>query len=234
MALRHRILGKLGYLLRIRLTDDPGPVWRVGVALLASLLRLLALTLRYRVDDRAGYLADRLSGPAIILFWHNRIVAIPALYERRTRRSRRVFVLTSASREGSLLALLLAHFGIGAVRGSSSRRASQAVREMAARIAAGEDAVMTPDGPRGPRYRLQPGPLFLAQKTGCPLVLVHIEYSRYVRFRSWDGFALPLPFARVDVSSEPPLHVSDSLSDEAFEEERQRLERRMTDGLLMD
>jgi hypothetical protein len=105
---------------------------------------------------------------------------------------------------------------------------------MAARIAAGEDAVMTPDGPRGPRYRLQPGPLFLAQKTGCPLVLVHIEYSRYVRFRSWDGFALPLPFARVDVSSEPPLHVSDSLSDEAFEEERQRLERRMTDGLLMD
>ena len=234
MSLRHRFLGKLGYLLRIRLTDEPGPIWRGAVAVLATLLRLLAWTLRYRVDDRAGYLADRLTGPAIILFWHNRIVAIPALYERRSRRSRRVFVLTSAGREGSLLALLLRHFGVGAVRGSSSRRASQAVREMAARIAAGEDAVITPDGPRGPRYRLQPGPLFLAQKTGCPLVLVHIEYSSYIRFESWDGFALPLPFARVDVKSEPPLHISDSLSDEEFEAERLRVERRMTDGLLMD
>ena len=234
MSQRHRLLSRLGYLLRIRLTDEPGPVLRGAVALLVMLLRLLALTLRYRVDDRASYLTDRLSGPAILLFWHNRIVAIPALYERRSRRARRIFVLTSASREGSLLSLLLAHFGIGAVRGSSSRRASVAVREMAARIEAGEDAAITPDGPRGPKYRLQPGPLFLAQKTGRPLVLVRVEYSRYLRFKSWDGFALPLPFARVDISSEPPLEIAETLSDEEFEAERLRLERRMTAGLLMD
>ena len=105
---------------------------------------------------------------------------------------------------------------------------------MATRMAAGEDAMITPDGPRGPRYRLQPGPLFLAQKTGCALVLVHIEYSRCLRFNTWDGFAIPLPFARVDIRSEPPLYISEALSPDDFEAERLRLERRMKDGLLMD
>lgn len=234
MSLVHRFFGKLGYLLRLRLTEEPGPIWRGAVWLLAQLMRLLALTLRYRLDDQAGYLSGKLNGPVALLLWHNRIFAMPPIFERHCRPRRRAFVLTSASREGSLLALVLKRFGIGAVRGSTSRRASTAVREMAARIEAGEDAMITPDGPRGPRYRLQPGALFLAQKTGCALVLVHIEYSRCVRFKSWDGFAIPLPFARVTARSEPPLQISDSLSDEEFEAERQRLARRMTDGLLMD
>jgi hypothetical protein len=234
MSLVHRFFSKLGYLLRLRLTEEPGPVWRGAVWLLAQLLRLLALTLRYRLDDRAGYLTGKLSGPVALLLWHNRIFAMPAIFERRCRPRRRAFVLTSASRDGSLLALLLKRFGIGAVRGSTSRRASTAVREMAGRIAAGEDAMITPDGPRGPRYRLQPGALFLAQKTGCPLVLVHIEYSHYVRFKSWDGFAIPLPFACVNARSEPPLAISADLTGAEFEAERLRLERRMTDGLLMD
>ena len=234
MSLFHRVAGKLGYLLRLRLTDEPGPVWRGAMALLAALLRLLAWTLRYRVDDRAGYLNASLHEPVALLLWHNRIVAMPPLYRRRSRRQRRAFVLTSAGREGSLLEILLSRFGIGAVRGSTSRRASVAVREMAARMAGGEDAMITPDGPRGPRYRLQPGPLYLAQKTGCGLVLVQVEYSRCLRFRTWDGFAIPLPFARIDIRSEPPLYISDALSPEEFEAERLRIERRMTDGLLMD
>ena len=234
MSLVHRFFGKLGYLLRLRLTEEPGPVWRGAAWLLAQLIRLLGLTLRYRLDDQAGYLTGKVSDAVAILLWHNRIFAAPVAFERYCRPRRRAFVLTSASREGSLLALLLRRFRIAAVRGSTSRRASIAVREMAGRIAAGEDAVITPDGPRGPRYRLQPGALFLAQKTGCPLILAHIEYSRYVRFKSWDGFAIPLPFARVHVTCEPPLHISGDLSAEEFEAERLRLERRMTDGLLMD
>lgn len=143
-------------------------------------------------------------------------------------------MLTSASREGSLLAMVLRHFGIGAIRGSTSRRASTALRELSEQINAGNDVFITPDGPRGPRYRLQPGALFLAQKTNCPLLLTRIDYSRCVRFKTWDGFAIPLPFARVSIVVEPPVYVSDALTDDAFEQERLRLERRMKDGLLMD
>lgn len=234
MSFVYRCIRKIGYLLRLRLETQPGWTWRLAMAVLAWMIRLHGFTLRYRVEDKAEYLTSRLDHPVIILVWHNRIFSTPAFYERYIRIKRSVFVLTSAGSEGSLLALVMARFGMGAVRGSTSRRASVAVREMAARVAAGHDVVITPDGPRGPRYRLQPGALFLAQKTGCSILPFHIEYSRYLRFRTWDGFAFPLPFARMEVTIGEPFRVSSAGTGHEFESERLRLERIMTQSLLMD
>jgi lysophospholipid acyltransferase (LPLAT)-like uncharacterized protein len=235
MSFIHRVLGKLGFQLRQRLETDLRWPWRAAVALLAALLWAYALTLRFRVEDRAGYLAPEARRAGIMLFWHNRMIAMPMAYARFRRKDRRAVVLTSAGPEGSLLALLVSNFGLGAVRGSAARRGSLALREMAACIDAGQDVIITPDGSRGPRYRLKAGPVFLAQKTGCPVYPLQIEYSRYLRLRTWDGLAFPLPFARVDVTVEGPLYVAaDALDEVQFEAERQRLERVMTRSLVMD
>ena len=207
----------------------------MAMASLAWIFRLHGLTLRYVVEDRSGYLDGGLADPVIFLLWHNRIMSLPALYERRRLRGRpRAFVLTSASPEGSLLAEFLGHFGLGAVRGSTSRRASVAVREMGRRIAEGHDIIVTPDGPRGPRYRLQPGALHLAQSTGCPIVPLHLECSHFVRFKSWDGLAVALPFARVKVTLDQPFCINGSCGEEEFETGRRNLEQIMTDSLVMD
>jgi len=234
MSLRYRSVRKIGYLLRLRLETHPGIGWRLAMTTLAWLIRLNALTMRHRLDDKAGYLTGRLTSPVIAILWHNRIFNTPVTYERYIRKTRKVFVLTSAGPEGSLLALLMSHFGIGAVRGSTSRRASVALRKLASHIAEGSDAVITPDGPRGPRYRLQPGALFLAQTTGCPILPIHIEYSRYLRFKTWDGFAFPLPFAQVTVTFDEPFRVTSKGTGEEFEKERLQLERIMTQSMLMD
>ncbi|MGZ5127570.1 MAG: lysophospholipid acyltransferase family protein [Burkholderiales bacterium] len=233
MSLVYRCVRKVGYLLRLRLETRPGLAWRSAMAVTAWLMRMHGWTLRYRVNDKAGYFTGGLHEPVIIVLWHNRIISTPACFERYNRKKRSALVLTSASPEGSLLALLMAHFGIGAVRGSTSRRASVALREMAARMAEGHDVMITPDGPRGPRYRLQPGALFLAQKTGYSILPIHVEYSHYRRFKTWDGFALPLPFARVEVIIDEPFRVS-SKTEQEFEIERRQLERRMTQSLRMD
>lgn len=230
----YRVIRKIGWLLRLRLETQPGMIWRGAMMTLAWLVRLHGWTLRLAIEDRAGYFDGGLGRPAIILLWHNRIFSAPAVSERYRRNGRQTFVLTSASPEGSLLALFVAHFGIGAVRGSSSRRGSVALREMSARIAEGHDMMITPDGPRGPRYHLQPGALFLAQRCGAPILPVHIEYSRYRRFRTWDGFAIALPFARMRVVIDKPFWVDPAANDEALEEARLRLERIMTDALVMD
>jgi lysophospholipid acyltransferase (LPLAT)-like uncharacterized protein len=231
MSLGYRCIRKVGYFLRLRLETQPGWAWRFAMASLSWVMRLHGLTLRYAVADKPGYFADRLDRPVIFLLWHNRIASMPAFYERRRHRHRpRAFVLTSASPEGSLLA----QFGLGAVRGSTSRRASVALREMAGRIAEGHDIIITPDGPRGPRYRLQSGALYLAQRTGRPIVPLHLECSRYIWFKSWDGFAVALPFARVKVVIGDPYWVHASCTDDEFETERRRLERIMTQSLLMD
>ncbi len=234
MSLAYRCVRKIGYLLRLRLEPQPGRAWRWRIAILVWLNRVHGWTLRYHVEDKAGYLAGKLPGPVIFVVWHNRIFSAPFIFER-TRPNQRpaAFVLTSASPEGSLLALFMSYFGVGAVRGSTSRRASTAVREMSARLAQGHDIIITPDGSRGPRYRLQPGALHLARRSGCPIIPVHIEYSRYRRFKTWDGFAIALPFARVDVTFDSPFQVH-AETDEEFENERVHLERIMTSALVMD
>jgi hypothetical protein len=232
MRFAHHLLWKIGLRLRRRLSVELTWEWRTAVALVAFLLRMHAWTLRYRIRDDAGYFSR--AQPAVVLLWHNRIIAMPAFYRRFGRRDRAASVLTSAGPEGSLLAAVVAKFGLGAVRGSAARRGSEAVREIAARMSNGEHVIITPDGSRGPRYHLKPGALLVAQRTGCALFLLHVEYSRYVRLRTWDGLAFPLPFASIDVTFAGPIHIQADLDAEQFEAERRRVEALMTAALLMD
>ncbi|MDQ6656122.1 MAG: hypothetical protein M3Y80_09950, partial [Verrucomicrobiota bacterium] len=94
-------------------------------------------------------------------------------------------------------------------------------------IAHGSDAVITPDGPRGPAYQLGPGLVFLAQKSGAAVVPINIEYSGCWRLKSWDRFILPHPFSHVRVVLGSPHPVPPTESDEAFESERLRLQSAM-------
>ncbi|MEP6822556.1 MAG: lysophospholipid acyltransferase family protein [Chthoniobacterales bacterium] len=234
MSPAYRLVRKVGWLLRLKLEGKPGLLWRLAVRLLALLIRLHGRTLRLKLEDHPGYLAGCLPHSVIVLFWHNRIFSTPFVWERYRPRDRHALVLTSASPEGSLLALLVSHFGMGAVRGSSSRQGSAALRGMIARIAEGNDIFITPDGPRGPRYRLQPGAITLAQQTGVPILPVHIEYSRYRRLRSWDGFAIALPFSQMRVVIDQPFWVKPEQTSEELENARQHLQSIMTDSMLMD
>ena len=79
-------------------------------------------------------------------------------------------MLTSPSRDGDIIARCVHGFGMGSVRGSSSRRGSQALRELLTLLKQGCDLAITPDGPRGPRYEMSAGAIFLAQISGAPLV----------------------------------------------------------------
>ena len=192
-------------------------------------LRALTFTLRLRFDDLAGYFNPERKRPCIVASWHNRILILPVCFER-FRNGHHLTVLTSASRDGELLSAMVARFGIGSVRGSSSRRGATALRELAAELDLGHDVIITPDGPRGPRYVLSPGIIFLAQKTGLPLMRVQVDYSRYWELKSWDGFRIPKPFSKVLITLHPFEQLVGVGGDEAVEEERMRFESRLKEG----
>lgn len=232
--MRYRVVRKVGYFFRLRLQNEPGLLWRLAMAALAWIMRLYSLTLRYAIEDKAGFFSDRLERPVIFLLWHNRIAHMPVLYARLCRRQRPACVLTSATPEGALLALFLSHFGLTAVRVTTSPRTPNAMRELARQIEKRQDVIFTPDGPLGPRYHLKPGALWFAQNTGRPLVPLRVELSRYVRFKSWDGFAIALPFARVNLVLDEPLWISANCTGDEFETVRARIEQIMIDGLVMD
>jgi lysophospholipid acyltransferase (LPLAT)-like uncharacterized protein len=197
------------------------------LAILGSkIARLLFLTLRLEFEDRTGFTKNVLRSPVIMCFWHNRILGITLAFIRhypgKTRKG--VNVLTSASRDGEILAQIVGQFGMGAVRGSSSRRGSRALRELVDLAESGCDIAITPDGPRGPRYSFGPGAISLAQLTAAPISPVHAKFSRCFRMKTWDGFIIPLPFSKVSVTVDNPIRVPRELSNEEFEAVRSRVE----------
>ena len=104
-------------------------------------------------------------------------------------------MLLSRHRDAEILSHVAYHFGFDFVRGSTNRGGAAALRELLAKSRQ-MHLTITPDGPRGPRRRMAPGPIYLASKLGLPLVLMGYGYDRPWRLRSWDRFAIPRPCSR--------------------------------------
>lgn len=169
---------------------------RAGPALAAGFIRMLGATLRVTLRDEAGFLGD--PPPAcVVVFWHNRILMMPWLYARLDG-VHPLSVMISRSRDGSLIADTAAKFGVGALRGSSSKGAAGVSREALRALEAGQWVGITPDGPRGPVYEIKPGLASLVRGAGVPVVPVTVHYGWKVRATSWDKFQIPLPFSRAE------------------------------------
>jgi lysophospholipid acyltransferase (LPLAT)-like uncharacterized protein len=206
------------------------PRWfqRLGAVLIFCTARAYAMTLRIHWDNRSGYSVDQHGGPAIYCLWHNRLILCMEAYLRQTKRRSLgvgLAALISASKDGAFLEAILNRFGVQAARGSSSRRGPQALLELTSWAERGFDLAITPDGPRGPRYIVQPGVMSLAQLTGLPIVPFGFYARRKIQMKSWDGFQIPLPFSRCDLSLGIPVHVSRDATDEQREQIRLQLEQ---------
>ena len=190
------------------------------------LLRLLFSTIRLRFEDRIGFTTGQYKKPVIMCFWHNRILGITLCFLRSYPHGHRagVTVLTSPSRDGEIIAQVAHGLGMGAARGSTSRRGSRALLELVRLVEASGDIAITPDGPRGPRYHLGPGAILLAQTTGAVLAPVHATFSRALRMKTWDGFIIPLPFSTVSVTVDQMIPVPRHLDKTEFEILRTRVE----------
>jgi len=99
---------------------------------------------------------------------------------------------------------------------------------MASRLEEGFDCAFTIDGPRGPRYIAKPGPVMLARKTGCPIIVFHIGVDRGKTFEStWDHFLLPMPFARTVILFSPPIYVPKDTGAELMEAKHAEMQREL-------
>jgi lysophospholipid acyltransferase (LPLAT)-like uncharacterized protein len=171
------------------------------------LIRLWNATLRLEIDPEVPKIAT-MEGNSMIFFWHNRLFVAEKLYHC-FRRGKKVCGLVSASKDGAWLSGLFSWMGVEAVRGSSSWRGGESLKEMANKLRNGYDVVVTPDGPRGPRYRLKKGAVLLAKHEKIPVILASVTFSNYWQLNSWDKFILPKPFSKITLSCQR----YDSLSD---------------------
>ena len=188
--------------------------------------RLWARTLRLQVEDPENVVALVRNQPVIFAIWHNRLLMLPRVFDPCFP-SRQSFGLISASRDGDLVSILIERSGYGTIRGSSSRKGVIALRQLVDALAAGRNVLITPDGPRGPVYEASQGVVFLAQKTGAPVVPIHMEYSSCWRLKSWDRFFVPRPFARLRAIFGAPLRVQPTSDADQLEAGRLRLQNAM-------
>ena len=203
---------------------------RCGVEILCACVRVLMASWRtsWRAVNQAAEHGDSQPTSVIFCIWHNRLAMAVASYNRECRErwpADGMAAVVSASRDGAFLASILEHFNIEPIRGSSSRRGPQALLE--ATTWAGDknhNIVITPDGPRGPCYKIQEGIISLAQLTGKPIVPLAYEASSKLQMRSWDKFQIPLPFARCRFTYAEPIFVPREADDAERERIRARLE----------
>jgi len=186
------------------------------------IIEALAGTYTYRVTG-AQHLAelDARGVAPILAFWHGRVLeAVPYF------RDRGIVVITSENFDGEWIARIIAKFGYGTARGSSSRGGARALGQMRRDLASGRTVAFTVDGPRGPARTAQSGALWLAGATGHPILPFHIEADRAWTARSWDRHQIPKPGATLTVAIGEPMYVSGT--DEAtVEAARVTLEERL-------
>jgi lysophospholipid acyltransferase (LPLAT)-like uncharacterized protein len=193
---------------------------RLAARLIAWVIRALMSTIRYQVVFLGReHPVDPRQERYIYAFWHESML-LPTVV--RTE----ICVLISRHADGELIARACERLGIAAVRGSSTRGGSEALLGM---LGVGRDLhlAVTPDGPRGPRRRVQMGTIFLASRTGLPIVPFGVAYQRAWRFRSWDRFALPKPWSRAFAVIGQALPVPAGLDRPQMERYRLLLEEQM-------
>lgn len=191
--------------------------------LIGGYLRLALRTTRWTVeapDETARRLFAPDGGSAIVAFWHEFLPLSPALlwHARRTRPSMAMTVLISRHRDGRLITDIVRRWNVQAVAGSSEHRpgvktqggakgGATALRGLLALLRQGSVVTITPDGPRGPRRRLQPGVARLAALSQAPVFAVAACCRPGRRLGSWDRMRLPLPFGRGRIVCSEPLPV---------------------------
>jgi len=166
-------------------------------------------------------------GEKVYLFWHEYI-----LFPFFMRGHCNLAMLLSRHRDAEILSRAAYHMGFDLVRGSTRRGGVAAIRELL-RKSQQMHLAITPDGPRGPRRRVAPGPIYLASKLGLPLALMGFGYDRPWRVNSWDRFAIPRPYSRARCVSSPEIRIPPDLDREGLEYFRRKVER-LLDRLTLE
>lgn len=199
--------------------------------LVGALIKTLCFTLRKRVEygNDPSYLKEK---QVIVALWHNRTFTPCHFYRYVIRGKVTMSMLTSASKDGAMLATVAEDYGMRAVRGSSGRRGVAGFMDVLRELKGGYSMCITPDGPKGPRYKCHPGVIKAAAQSGLPIMPVAIEIPSCWRILSaWDGYVIPKPFSRVTLHVGEPIYVPQDADEEMVRAYSLRLEQALARGV---
>jgi lysophospholipid acyltransferase (LPLAT)-like uncharacterized protein len=185
-------------------------LYAVAVPLGLAIVRFWWLTCRVTRIEGAEHLDAALARAKSLVpcFWHqHQLFCAKFLVDQWAARGMEVGWLISPSVDGELGAMMVRRFGGRVIRGSSTSTGALALRDYyEALVKQDVSPVITPDGPRGPRFEFKPGAILLAQMSQRPILPMAYAASRAWLIK-WDKFVIPVPFARIVIALGPPKYV---------------------------
>jgi lysophospholipid acyltransferase (LPLAT)-like uncharacterized protein len=168
-------------------------------------LRFVYLTTRWKFTSPDGNLITlpRFK-QTIILAWHNRIALMPYMLKN----IRNFHALASNHPDGMIIAWILRFFSLKIIQGSTNRNAFFALKQVIKALKNGDNVGITPDGPRGPIYKINSNLVSAAKLSDATIIPTGSYISRYIQFKSWDKFIFPLPFAKGTIVIDRPIEVT--------------------------
>ncbi|HTY94972.1 MAG TPA: lysophospholipid acyltransferase family protein [Steroidobacteraceae bacterium] len=213
-----------------RMTRARRALYAVAVPLGLAIIRLWWLTCRIRhVEGDQNLSAALAKAPSLVpCYWHqHQLFCARYLLDCRSRGLVPGWLI-SPSVDGEIGAMLVNRVGARVIRGSSSHTGARALRDYyEALVKDNISPVVTPDGPRGPRFQFKPGAILLARMSGRPMLPMAYAASRAWLIK-WDKFVIPVPFARISIAIGEPRYVARVLDAAGIE----ALQRQMEQELL--
>ncbi len=189
-----------------------------------TLIQILGLLCRYRVEGEQNLLDAQKGGGVILALWHGRM-QLPLYYLR----NRKIVVLISQSWDGELIARIAHRLGYATRRGSPRKGGRESFMDLLRDLKNGKSVAIFPDGPTGPLHSLHDGVIHLARMTGCPIVPFSFSVTPAWRASSWDKHMIHKPFSKGLILFHEPITLPRKIDKEDIEMYRQQIIQRLND-----
>lgn len=187
--------------------------------------RLVGKTTRWEVyGDDDFYKVWEKDKAIILTIWHGRAMMIPHFWNKR----KPLNALVSLHNDGRIIAGFLEKYGFGTIGGSSTEGGKNAAMNLMSSLEKDESICIIPDGPLGPRMKMNESPLYFAKKTGKPIfgATYSIEHS-FIVHKSWDAMMVPFPFCRGVFYVTKPFYIPADASSEDIKKYRNEIEEEL-------
>ncbi|MBP9674306.1 MAG: DUF374 domain-containing protein [Bacteriovoracaceae bacterium] len=133
------------------------------------------------------------SASFLYAFWHQDELSLLGYFQNS-----KTVIMSSPSKDGTIMATALEFLGYVVVAGSSDKKPIQGFLASLKKIKKGYRYAMAVDGPKGPIFKSKEGIIKLSEKTQKKIFPVRAFPEKYYCFkRSWNQAKLPLPFTKI-------------------------------------
>lgn len=200
---------------------------QAGKVVVPPLVYMIMRFIWYTSSKKFHYITPIGKEQHVCVCWHNELLMSPQAY-RYIHKKQPASAIISAHFDGSLMASTLQMLGIRPLRGSSKKGARQVLLQAFKSIKSGEEVLITPDGPRGPRHFMSDGAIGIALKSRLPIFVMNYKAKNYWQLKSWDRFVIPKPFSKIDFYIQ-----SISFEGMDLEEAKQYLSEKMLENTIL-